>query len=62
MDTNVFVGMSKSGAQNKVEALNMIFRLVAVDGVPFLGLPEDKRDDRVCVEITKAKVSAAIIQ
>ena len=57
-----FINLSKKAAQNLAEAKYMIFRLISVDGEPFLAYPEDKRDDRVCVEIEKEKVVKASIQ
>jgi len=61
-DANVFLGLTKKGAQNKAEEMNLIFRLVSVDGSNFLGYPEDNRDDRICVEIDKGAVTKATIQ
>ena len=61
-DASTFVGMTKKGAQNKAEEMNLIFRLVSVDGSSYLGYPEDTRDDRVCVEIDKGAVTKATIQ
>jgi hypothetical protein len=61
-DANGFVGLSKTRAQDKAEAMNLIFRLVSVDGNSFLGYPEDTRDDRVCVEIQSGSVVKATIQ
>lgn len=62
VNADTFVGMSKSAGQNKAEALNLVFRLVSVNGETFLGLPEDTRDDRVCVEVNATKITKAIIQ
>jgi len=57
------IGKTKKGAQDIVEAKNMIFRLVSIDGERFLGYPEDDtRKDRVCVEITNGKVSKSTIR
>lgn len=56
-----FIGLSKKAAQDKAEAKNMIFRLISVDGDPFFSFPTDKRDDRVCIEITGGKVTKATI-
>ncbi len=58
---NDYVGMTKHGAQNIAEKRNMIFRLISVDGDPFLAYPEDQRDDRICVELVGGKVTKAII-
>lgn len=57
-----YVGMTKKGAQNKAEAENLVFRLVSVDGETFLGLPEDVREDRICVVIKNGKVESATLQ
>lgn len=62
MEAADFIGLSKKGAQNLAEVNNMIFRLVSVDERNILGLPEDERLDRVCVEIEKGKVTRATIQ
>lgn len=63
-DANAFLGLTKKGAQNKAEAMNLIFRLVRIDGADFLGYPseDDKREDRICVEIDNGNVSKATIQ
>ncbi len=57
-----FMGLTKKGAQNKAEALNMIFRLIRIDTESFYAYPEDKREDRVCVEIDNGAVTKASIQ
>jgi len=57
-----FIGLSKKAAQNKAEQLNLIFRLVRKDDKPYLGYPEDLRNDRVCIEMEKNKVVKATIQ
>ncbi len=54
-----FHGMSKKRAQDVAELKNLIFRLISIDGDPFLAYPEDERTDRVCVEIENGKVSKA---
>lgn len=61
-DANSFLGLTKKGAQNKAEEMNLIFRLVRIDGADFLGYPDDTRQDRVCVEIDKGAVTKATIQ
>lgn len=63
-DANVFLGMTKKRAQDRAEEMNLIFRLVRIDGKDFLGYPpaEDKREDRLCVEIDNGAVSKATIQ
>lgn len=57
-----FLGKSKKDAQNLAEIYNMIFRLIRIDDRQFFDYPEDNREDRICVEIEKGKVSKAIIQ
>lgn len=61
-DANAFMGLTKKGAQNKAEALNLIFRLIRIDGENFYGYPDDKREDRICVEIDNGAVTKASIQ
>lgn len=62
MEANEFLGMSKKRAQDVAESKNMIFRLISIDGDPFMSYPEDQRTDRVCVEIASGKVIKAVIQ
>jgi hypothetical protein len=62
MDATQFLGMSKKKAQDTAEAKYLIFRLISVDGEPFLPYPEDKREDRLCVEIANQQVVKASIQ
>jgi hypothetical protein len=62
MNTELFIGLSKKGAQDLAEAKGLIFRLVSIDNEAYLGYPEDTRTDRVCCEITSSKVSKATIQ
>ena len=62
MSESEFIGLSKKRAQDLAEKKNMIFRLIRVDSEQFLPYPDDKRDDRVCCEIEKAKVIKASIQ
>ena len=57
-----FIGMTKKRAQDVAELKNLIFRLISIDGDPFLAYPEDERTDRVCVEIENGKVSKATIR
>jgi hypothetical protein len=59
---NEFLGMSKHSAQDRAEHCNMIFRLISVEGKPFFSYPEDKREDRICVEIVGGKIVVASIQ
>ena len=62
MQADTFVGKSKKEAQDIAEKANLIFRLVSVDGNKFLGYPEDNREDRICVELSKGKVIKAELQ
>lgn len=62
VDVNVLIGMGKRQSQNKVEAMNLIYRLIRVDGETIQSYPEDVRDDRVCVEIDNGKVTKATVQ
>jgi hypothetical protein len=57
-----FKGLSKKQAQQLAEIKNLIFRLIIVDGEQFFSMPEDQRDDRVCVEIENGQVVKASIQ
>jgi hypothetical protein len=57
-----FLGLPKKDAQNLAERQNLIFRLISVDGEPFLPYPEDTRDDRICVEIEKNKVAKVTVR
>ena len=63
MNASDFLGLSKRSAQDKAEQLNLIFRLVSVDGVDYLGLPtDDVRTDRICVVLFGGVVTQATIQ
>ncbi len=62
MKVEDYIGLHKKAAQNLSERHNMIFRLISIDGEPFFEHPEDKRDDRVCVEIENGKVVKASFQ
>jgi hypothetical protein len=62
IDVSVLLGMGKRQSQNKVEAMNMIYRLIRVDNETIQSYPEDVRDDRVCIEIESGKVVKAVIQ
>jgi hypothetical protein len=57
-----YLNLPKKEAQNLAEKSNIIFRLISVDGEPYFSYPEDERTDRICVEITKGKVSKATVQ
>jgi hypothetical protein len=61
MQAEEFIGKSKFMAQNLAESKNMIFRLISIDGEPYLSYPEDIRDDRVCVELVAGKIVKATI-
>ena len=62
MRAEEFIGRSKDSAQDFAEKMNLIYRLISVDGNPYFGYPEDKREDRICVEIVSGKVAKATIQ
>lgn len=62
MNAEQFMGMSKKSAQDKAERLNMIFYLIRKDQEFYLPYPQDKRTDRVCVEIDSGRITQAIIQ
>lgn len=62
IDANTFLGLSKKRAQDVAEGKNMIFRLIRIDTEAFYAYPEDKRTDRVCIEIDNGAVSKASIQ
>lgn len=62
MNASDFLCLSKSSAQDKAEQLNLIFRLVSVDGIDFLGLPTDARTDRICIVMFGGIVTQATIQ
>lgn len=62
VDVSVLLGMGKRQSQNKVEAMNMIYRLICVDGESIQSYPEDVRSDRVCVEIENGKVVKVTVQ
>jgi hypothetical protein len=62
MNANDFINLAKHRAQDLAEYNCLIFRLVSNDGEIILGYPEDKRTDRICVEIVNGKVKNASIQ
>lgn len=62
MNTDLFVGLSKKGAQDLAEAKGLIFRLVSMNGETYLGYPEDTRTDRICCELADSKVTKATLQ
>jgi hypothetical protein len=61
-NANSFLGLTKKSAQNKAEEMNLIFRLIRIDSESYYAYPEDKREDRVCVEIDNGAVTKASIQ
>jgi len=56
-----FLGMTKKDSQGKAERYNFIYRLIRVDDRNFLPYPDDTRDDRICIEIDKGRVTKASI-
>lgn len=60
--TNKFLGLTKKSAQNLAENMNLIFRLIKINGKDYFPYPEDQRDDRLCVEIENDVVIKAILQ
>lgn len=52
-----FLGLTKKGSQDLADKKNLIFRLIRVDDKNMFAYPTDKRDDRVCIEIDKGKVT-----
>jgi hypothetical protein len=61
-NANDFLGLTKKRAQDKAEALNLVFRLIRIDGEEFLPYPEETFLDRICVEIDKGAVTKATLQ
>jgi len=57
-----YVGLTKKSAQDRAERLNMVFRLIRIDGENFFPYPDDRMTDRVCVEIDAGKVTKASIR
>jgi hypothetical protein len=62
MEAINFVGLSKKEAQDLADQLNLIFRLIRVDEKNTQNYPEDEREDRICIEIDKGKISKAVLQ
>ena len=64
MQAQDFLSLSKKRAQDLAESKYMIFHLIRIDDERFFSYPseEDKRFDRICVEIDQGKVSKAVIQ
>jgi hypothetical protein len=59
MSVEQFINLSKKQAQDLAEKRNMIFRLIRIDEEKYYDYPEDKRDDRICVELEGGKVVVA---
>jgi hypothetical protein len=57
-----FIGQTKKRAQDLAEQYNLIFHLVSIDGEKILGYPEDKRQDRICVEINNKEITKVELQ
>lgn len=59
-----FLGLTKKNAQDKAERMDLIFRLIRIDGEQYFGYPEegDVRHDRVCVEIDNTKITKVVLQ
>jgi hypothetical protein len=62
MQESDFIGLTKKGAQQKAEQLNLIFRLISVDGNAMFSYPSDQRSDRICIEINNGAVTVAKLQ
>lgn len=64
MKSEDFLGLTKTGAMDKAEQKNFIFRLIRIDEKSFFSYPDvDKhRADRVCIEIDKGAVTKATFQ
>lgn len=64
MTIEMFIGKSKKAGQDLAEAKNFIFHLVRIDDKNFFKYPsdEEKRTDRVCVEIENGKIVKALLQ
>jgi hypothetical protein len=62
MNKEQFLKLPKKDAQDLAEKMNLIFRLVSSDGRKILGMPEDERDDRICVSLEKGIVKEAVLQ
>lgn len=58
-----FIGMGKRESQNYADSLNFVYRLCRVDGEQFFSYPaeEEKRNDRICIEIENGKVVKATV-
>ena len=60
-NANDFIGLSKKRAQDKAEALNMVFRLIRIDAEKFFDYPQDHCPTRICVELDDGKVTKATL-
>lgn len=61
MDVKEFIGLTKKSAQNKADAMSLTFRLIRIDNQEFFKMPEEAREDRICIEIDRGEVTKAII-
>jgi len=61
-DAKDFLGLTKKTAQNKAEAMNLLFRLIRIDSEHFFPYPTETRNDRVCAELDDGVVSVASIR
>ena len=62
MNSYDFMGLTKKECQDLCEQRNLIFRLISKDGDIYLPYPEDRRTDRVCVELEAGKVTKVVLQ
>ncbi len=56
------LGMTKKAAQDRAEAKNFVFRLIRIDEEQYFSYPEDRDEQRVCVEIDNGKVTKVTVQ
>jgi hypothetical protein len=57
-----FIGLSKKQSQDLAERRNFIYYLIRIDDKNFFPYPQDQRNDRICIEIDKTKVTKAVLQ
>lgn len=57
-----FIGLTKKKAQDFAEAKSLIFRLIRIDAEPYFPYPDDRYDQRVCVEIDNGLVTKASVR
>jgi len=62
MNTEQFLGLTKRQSYSLAEKLGLMPHLVRMDERKLFGYPEDKRDDRVCLEFDSRKVTKATLQ